>query len=63
MGGGFEIEQRPVLDDGMLICDVEFMPNPTGTESGTEEGGRRTRPPALRISDSDQKGWVRAAGA
>ena len=57
-GWGFEIEKRPVLDDGMLICDVEFMPNPTGTESGTEEGGRRTRPPALRISDSDQKGWV-----
>ncbi len=57
-GWGFEIEQRPVLDDGMLVCDVEFMPNPAGTESGTDEGGRRTRPPALRISDSEQKGWV-----
>lgn len=57
-GWGFEIEQRPVVNDGMLICDVEFMPNPTGAESGTDEGGRRTRPPALRISDSEQKGWV-----
>ena len=57
-GWGFEIEQRTVLDDGMLICDVEFLPNPTGAESGTDEGGRRTRPPALRISDSEQKSWV-----
>ncbi|MYC95644.1 MAG: carboxypeptidase regulatory-like domain-containing protein [Caldilineaceae bacterium SB0661_bin_32] len=57
-GWGFEIEQRTVLDDGMLICDVEFLPNPTGAESGTDEGGRRTRPPALRISDGAQKSWV-----
>ena len=57
-GWGFEIEQRTVLDDGMLICDVEFLPNPAGAESGTDEGGRRTRPPALRISDSEQKSRV-----
>ena len=57
-GWGFEIEQRTVLDDGMLICDVEFLPNPASAESGTDEGGRRTRPPALRISDGEQKSWV-----
>ncbi len=57
-GWGFEIEQRTVLDDGMLICDVEFLPNPESAESGTDEGGRRTRPPALRISDGEQKSWV-----
>lgn len=57
-GWGYEIEQRTVLDDGMLICDVEFLPNPASAESGTDEGGRRTRPPALRISDGEQKSWV-----
>lgn len=57
-GWGFEIEQRQVQKGLMLTCGVEFVPNPTVTESPTDEAGRKTAPPALRISDSEQKGWV-----
>ena len=45
-GWGFEVEQRPVARGGMLTCNMEVLPSDDA------------RPPALRISDSEQKSWV-----
>ncbi|MCY4410353.1 MAG: hypothetical protein OXC27_07805 [Caldilineaceae bacterium] len=45
-GWGYEVEQRPVERGRVLTCNMELLPSDDA------------RPPALRISDSEQKSWV-----
>ena len=45
-GWGYEVEQRPVERGLVLTCNMELLPSDDA------------RPPALRISDSEQKSWV-----
>ena len=45
-GWGYEVEQRPVERGRMLTCNMDLLASDDA------------RPPALRISDSEQKSWV-----
>ncbi len=45
-GWGFEVEQRPVERGRMLTCNMDLLASDDA------------RPPALRISDGEQKSWV-----
>ena len=45
-GWGYEVEQRPVERGRMLTCNMDLLASDDA------------RPPALRISDGEQKSWV-----